>query len=214
MQNRDYKIFAQDEYYHIYNRGTGKMDLFKDEEDYTFFLSRLREYIFPEERRRAPSARSLRYVRKEFSPGAFTLVCYCLMPNHYHFVLRQNGEESISTLMLNFGSGYSKYFNRKYDRVGSVFQDQFKAVRIDSNEYLLWLSAYVHQNPTVGKLVKSPEQYRFSSYIDYIGKRGGTLCDKQVILDQFKDPHKYVSFVADSLEAIKARKDLESLLID
>lgn len=192
------------------------MDIFKDEEDYLFFLSRMKEYLLPELSRRAPSAGagSARYVRKSLPEGAFTLVAYCLMPNHFHFLIRQNTELSISTLMLGLCGGYSKYFNKKYKRVGSLFQDQFKAVHVDSNEYLLWLSAYIHQNPTIARLVAKLSKYKFSSYPDYCWDRGGVLCDKSLILEQFSNADAYAKFVADSYETIKNRKDLERLLID
>jgi len=215
VKNRDYKAFAPGEYYHLFNRGNGKMDIFRDQNDYLFFLSRIREYLFPEECRRCPSAeKSGRYIRKSFPLGAFTLVSYCLMPNHFHLVLRQNTEVPINALMLNLMSGYSRYFNKKYNRVGSLFQDQFKSVHVDSNEYLLWLSAYIHQNPKVAGLVDQLSMYQYSSYPDYINLRAGTLCDKSIILEQFFHAGMYEQFVSDSFEAIRQRKDLKDLLLD
>jgi putative transposase len=195
------------------------MDIFRDQADYLFFLSRLKEYLYPDDHTRAPytgapSAGKARYVRKAFPSGSFTLVCYCLMPNHFHFVLRQNTEVPLSDLMLSLISGYSKYFNKKYGRVGSLFKDQFKSTRVDSNEYLLWLSAYVHQNPKVAGLVKNLSSYVYSSYPDYVGLRNGSLCVKDIVLEQFSSTEAYDVFVADSFDTIKGRKDLEYLLLD
>ena len=218
VKNRDYKTFAPGEYYHIYNRGNGKMDIFRDQSDYQFFLSRLKEYLFPEEQR-APSPgaplfhKNLR-LRKSFPTGSFTLISYCLMPNHFHFLIRQNGEIKISELMLSLIGGYSKYFNKKYKRVGSVFQDQFKSVHIDSNEYLLWLSAYIHQNPKVAAMVQNLSKYSYSNYSDCIGLRNEALCDPSVILEQYGDRGAYQNFVESSFGVIKNRKDLEHLLLD
>ena len=180
------------------------MDVFADSRDYSFFLSRLEEYLFPENRR-APSAE--RYERKSFPEGSFTLVGYCLMPNHYHFLIRQNKETSITALMLGLTTGYSKYFNKKYNRVGSLFQDQFKAVHVSSNEQLLWVSAYIHQNPQTGGIVKSLDDYLYSSYSEYSGSTNKKLCDTSLVLSQFKEGKSYRQFVADSLESIKHRKD-------
>jgi putative transposase len=214
VKNRDYKSFAEGEYYHLFNRGNAKMDIFRDESDFTFFLTRLTEYLYPDERRRAPSAAKERYVRKSFPANSFSLACYCLMPNHFHLALRQNGTVPISSLMLNLMSGYSRYFNKKYERVGSLFQDQFKAVHIDSNEYLLWLSAYIHQNPKVAGLVEQLEEYQFSSYPEYIGQSAEYICSKEIISGQFSGPDDYEKFVADSFESIKGRKDVKNLLTD
>ena len=199
------------EYYHVFNRGTGQMDIFKDSADYGFFLRRLKENLFPDTW--VPSAGE-RYERKLLPAGAFTLVCYCLMPNHFHFLLRQNTELPISALMVKVCGGYSKYFNKKYARVGSLFQDQFKVAHVDDNSYLLWVSAYIHQNPKVAGLVADLTSYKFSSYLDYVGERNGTLCEKSIILEQFVDEKEYCTFVDSAYESIRSRKDLDKLLID
>lgn len=223
MKNRDYKQFAPDNYFHVYNRGNGKMVIFRDEEDYKFFLSRLKENLFPEEERvplsprGAPSLVGKIYVRKSLPPNAFSLTCDCLIPNHFHLLIKQNSELPIGKLILKVCTGYSMYFNKKYDRVGSLFQDQFKAALVDDNSYLVWLSAYIHQNPKVAGLVDKPEDYKWSSYREFIkGERG--ICDKEIILSQFKSIDDYKKFVDSSFEIIKSRKDLEkdleSLLLD
>lgn len=187
------------------------MNIFKDADDFTFFLKRLRENLFPNTW--APSAGE-RYERKRLPAGAFTLLSYCLMPNHFHLVLQQNTELPLSALMVKLCGGYSKYFNKKYNRVGSVFQDQFKSAWVDTNEYLRWLSAYVHQNPKVAGLVERLDEYHWSSYPDYVGKRGGTLCDPRLVLEQFKDKDTYRIFVDDSYDTIKQKKELKNLLMD
>ncbi|MSR70879.1 hypothetical protein EXS62_02460 [Candidatus Kaiserbacteria bacterium] len=206
MKTRDYKTFAPGEYYHLFNRGNGKMDVFADAADYSFFLSRLEEYLFPERRRAPPASR---YERKSFPIGSFTLLSYCLMPNHYHLLLRQNSSLSLSSLMLGLTTGYSKYFNKKYARVGSLFQDQFKAVGVSSNEQLLWLSAYIHQNPKISGLVEHSEEYPYSSYRTYLTPGGVQLCDTKIVLEQFLKRENYQEYVESSLDAIKSRKAKE-----
>lgn len=213
MNNRDYKQFAAGEHYHLYNRGNGKMDIFRDADDYRFLLSRLEEYLLPPDRPMVPIGRVRDQRRKSFPPGSFTLVAYCLMPNHFHFLIRQNSEASLGTLMLNLWSGYSKYFNKRYSRVGSLFQDQFKAIHVHEDTYLKWLSAYIHQNPTVARLVQRPEDYPFSSYRKYLGD-SDALCDADIVLSQFRDAGDYRSFVSESRQAIQERKDVQRLLID
>ncbi len=82
-------------------------------------------------------------------------------------------------------TSYSMYFNKKYERVGHVFQDQFKQVSIDTNRYFLWLASYIHQNPVKAGIAKLPEQYAWSSIAEYVGE--ADLCDTKCILEQFND---------------------------
>lgn len=181
MNNRDYKQFAPGEYYHVYNRGNAKMDIFCDGEDYDVFLRRLLEAVYPE-RPSVNGAHSQRNQRKPLPAGAFSLVAYCLMPNHFHLLVGQHTELPVSALMLKVATSYSKLFNKKYSRVGSIFQDQFKAVRVESNEQLLYLSAYIHLNPKktgIGVI----STYPYSSYQEYLSGEGNT-CSKDLLLEQ------------------------------
>jgi len=187
MNNRDYKQFAPDAVYHLYNRGVGKMKIFLDEEDYFFFLRRLKETLYPSQIISA----GRRYIPTKLPEGAFDLFAYNLMPTHIHLGTVQNTDLPLSALMSKVSTSYSKYFNKKYNRVGSVFQDQFKAVIVKSNEQLLWLTAYIHNNPLKAGLVKDLKDYPYSSHLDYIGARNGTLCKKDLILGQFRSAGEY-----------------------
>ena len=227
MNNRDYKIFAPNNYYHVFNRGNAKQDIFLDDEDRKFFLLRLQEYLFPSmalleganEGRLSGGAglvaeRHTPYLRKALPPEAFCLLCYCLMPNHFHFLIKQNGNLPIGKLVSKVCTSYSKYFNKKYQRVGSVFQSPFRSVLVETDPQLLWLSAYIHNNPKTAGLVADLKDYKWSSYPDYIGFRQGNLCDKNFILKQFAGVNEYKKFVDDAFEKIKQRKDLENILLD
>jgi putative transposase len=214
MNNRDYKQFGQNGYYHIYNRGNGKQDIFLGEKDYKVFIFRLRENLFPELIRQYNQSKPARYRRQALPDGAFSLVTYCLMPNHFHLLVRQNSQLPVTELLKKVCVGYSKYFNKSHGRVGALFEHKFRAVKVDSDSYLLWLSAYIHQNPKVAGLVKDLKDWSYSSYLDFIGKRTGTLCVKESILGQFKNVQDYERFVEDSYIKIREKKDLESLLID
>lgn len=152
--------------------------------------------------------------RKPLPHGAFTLFAYCLMPNHFHFLIRQNLQNSVSEFIKKICTGYSKYFNKKYKRVGHVFQDQYKAVLVEHDNYLTWVSAYIHQNPKIAGMVVSLDEYSWSSYKDYLGLRQGKLCSKDLILGMFKNVEQYKKFVEDSFEQIKIRKDIQKLLLE
>ena len=219
MNNRDYKKFAPDCYYHIVNRGNGKQDIFLDDEDSKFFIFRLRENLFPTDFRKSHPIHSRlngrwQYIRKALPDGAFTLLCYCLMPNHFHLLIRQNALVNINKLISKVCTSYSKYFNKKYERVGHVLQDKFKAVLVASDAQLLWVSAYIHQNPQVAGLVSKLNDYAWSSYPDYAGLRSGSLCEKSILISMAGGAVQYKKFVDESYEKIKERKDIEHLLLD
>ncbi len=187
MNNRDYKQFAPGSTYHLYNRGVGKMNIFPAEEDFFFFLRRLKEILFPS----LIIEKGRRYIPTKLPEGAFDLLTYCLMPNHFHLCILQNTGLPISALMEKLCTSYSKYYNKKYKRIGSLFQDQFKAVLVESDEQLMWLTYYIHGNPLKAKLVSDLRNYPYSSYLDYLGLRKGTLCSKDLVLEHFESIENY-----------------------
>lgn len=193
VNNRDYKSFAEKEIYHVYNRGVGKMDIFIDTQDYQIFLNRLQENLYPECLNYFEMPRYL-IRRKVLPPNSFDLLSFCLMPNHFHILIKQNSALPITQLILKICTGYSKYFNKKYGRVGSVFQDRFKSVRINGNEQLLWTSYYIHKNPIEASLVNNLNDYRWSSFRDYIGLDKLSICKKELILEQFQKPTSYLKY--------------------
>ncbi len=161
------RYFFPGSYYHVYNRGTRKEPIFLHPRDYIRFLKRVREY------------------KEKFS---ITILAYCLMPNHYHFLLRQDSDISLTTFMLRLGTSYAKYFNIKYDQVGSLFQDRFKAKLVAVEEYLLHLSRYIHRNP-LDILLATPgvelAEYRWSSYPIYLNNWKDDIVDSSNILSYF-----------------------------
>ncbi len=206
MNNRDYKDSAPGTCFHIYNRGNKKDNIFLDESDFRFFLRRLKQHLFPEEKNES----RLVLMPKD----SFSLISYCLMPNHFHLLLRQNLDTPTSKLLLRVCTSYSKYFNKKYDKVGHIFQDQFKQVTIGDNDYLKWLSCYIHQNPKVAGIVKKPEHYKWSSYLDFIGKESNSMCDKEIVLSQFKNNKDFENFTKSSYDIIKNKVELTDLFFD
>ena len=152
--------FVEGEYYHIYNRGINRQKIFFQAENYRFFLRRLREHLLPDHA---------------------AIIAYCLMPNHYHLLVRPKSVR-FSECMQSFGTSYSKAINKRFDRVGPLFQARFQALHVDQESYLLHLSRYIHRNPLEADLVKRLEEWEFSSYLEYSGKRQGTLPEPGVIL--------------------------------
>lgn len=198
MFTRDYKIFAPGEFFHIYNRGNNKQDIFIDDSDYKFFILRLKQNLYPD--------RFDELKIQSLPLGSFSLISYCLMPNHFHLLIRQNSEIPTSKLMLKICSSYSKVFNKKYERVGHLFQDQFKQVLIGRNEYLKWVIAYICQNPKTAGLIKHPADYKWSSYLEHIGglvNRG--VCENDILKELFKGQN-IADFIENSYNIIKNNK--------
>jgi REP element-mobilizing transposase RayT len=218
--------FQNEHYYHLFNRGVDKRDIFMDDGDYLRFLLNMRELnneSTKDQRRndkeRASNSKLSLGVPKlslEFleMPNLASFIAYCLSPNHYHFLLKQNQENGISNFMHKFSTGYTKYFNEKHNRSGSLFQGPFKAVEIKTDSQLHYVSAYINGNSEIHKIAKA-ESYKYSSYLDYLNKRQGMLCNKSIILDDFesvRDYKKYVEWVIKNSSEIK--KEIKECLIE
>lgn len=189
------RYFQKGSHYHIYNRGNRKENIFLQHRDYERFLTRTREY------------------KNKFG---ITILSYCLMPNHFHFLLKQDTEISITAFMLRLCTSYAKYFNIKYEQVGSIFQDRFKAKIIEFDEYLLALSRYIHKNPLeIQPLTHGVElqDYFWSSYSVYLSGIKNDIVNPAFILDYFSKNNPssdYKDFVEDDFikENIFSIKDL------
>src|SRR5262249_40549958 len=122
------------------------------------------------------------------------------MPNHYHLLLRLR-RDGFSQAMRSFGQSYTNAINKRNQRVGSVFQGRFQAIRVDEDTYLVHLSRYVHLNPVVAQLVDGPEAWEFSSYCEYAGIRSGSLPQPDFVIAQFSSREAYVEFVRAKMAA-------------
>ncbi len=126
MAKRDYKITGEDGYFHAFNRGNNLQNIFLDDEDYKFFIFKLKQNIFPDE--------GLKRMRP-LPLGSYSILSYCLMPNHFHLLLRQNAKYPIQQLLLRVCTSYSMYFNNKHKRKGHIFQDRFKQAEVEDDKY-------------------------------------------------------------------------------
>ena len=142
------------------------------------------------------------------------IVCYCLMPNHFHFLLQQKRATGITEFVSKLTNSYTKYFNIKNGRVGPLFQGEFKSVHIETNEQLLHLSRYIHLNPLVGYVTKYLESYKWSSYVEYTNPSISEICRKDIILSQFKSLNDYRQFVLDWEDYGKKIETIKHQLLD
>lgn len=206
--------FTNGEYYHIFNRGVEKRDIFSNRSDLDRFFQSMVEFntFYP-----IGSIYEASFRKNDQTSNLVTrtgrlvsFICYCLNPNHYHFILQQLAERGIEKLMHRLGLGYTNYFNKKYQRSGSLFQGTFKANHIDSNDYLLYLSAYVNLNNKVHQVGNKPFESSWEEYVK--GNEQGIFCDKKIILNQFASPEDYKAFAEGALVVAQERKELEKIL--
>jgi len=189
--------------YHIYNRGTNKQDIFLDKKDYTRFLFYLKLYLEEPESIQDIDIQKRNYLERRNFHENINLLLYCLMPNHFHVVLKQKGEKDITDFIRCVALNYSMYFNKRHSRVGPLFQGKYKAVLVKNDEYLLHLSRYIHRNPSAK--VRNLGEYDWSSYSAYLGKQDIKWLKKDIILEYFANHHNdpliqapsYKSFVED-----------------
>lgn len=210
--------FVNQSFYHIYNRGVEKRQIFSNEGDYQRFLQTLYYYQFTETDFKPPFSKKnhLKYSNLDFSnnPKSIEIICYCLMPNHFHLLIRQVQDKGIQKFMQKTLNSYTKYFNTKHERVGSLLQGAFKAVPVETDEQLLHVSRYIHLNPYVSDLTKDLRSYPYSSYPDYIGVVNQKICTKEPVLDFFKSPADYQGFVVNHGDYAKELELIKHLLLE
>lgn len=182
--------FVRGSYYHIYNRGNNFQKIFFERESYVHFLRLVNQYVIAEN----------------------TLVlAYCLMPNHYHLLVQCDGGD-LSRAMQLVSLAYTKGINKRFGRVGSLFQGRFKAIWVDSEEYLVHLVRYIHLNPVKAGLVDSALEWEFSSFQEYAGTRNGSLPKVDLIRDRISSDLEYESFLMD--HSLPTSPRLRTLMFD
>lgn len=168
--------FAPGEYYHIYNRGTDKRKIFMNKRDYEHFIFLM--YICNSEK-----SIELRNINKKFDRGETItdIGAYCLMPNHFHILVREKIEGGISKYMRKLMTAYTMYFNKRYERTGKLYEGVFKSVHVNSDRYLKYMYSYTHLNPCklldkgwrenknrdTEKLLNYAFEYQYSSLKEY-----------------------------------------------
>jgi len=214
--------FCKGNFYHIYNRGVEKRSIFKNDNDKWRFLQGL--FLFNDEKAITNLLWQLEKTRGEVTFGVLRdflktkgekrdplvrILADCLMPNHYHLLIEEIKENGISRFMHKLGTGYTKYFNNKYARVGSLFQGTFKATFVDNETYLQYLLVYINVvNPgeliepnleekgvkNVKKVMRFTEEYQWSTNPEYLNKRKSIIIEKGLLGKLFADPNEYREF--------------------
>lgn len=184
------------------------MNIFLDDQDFRVFLSRLKENLFPNNKANAQKLGKITPRRMLLPQNSYDLICYCLMPNHFHLLIQQKTELHISKLISKVCTSYSMYFNKKYNRIGSLFQDVFKAVAIENNKQLLWTSLYIHENPITAKLTNNLTGYRWNSLMEYLDSINYPLCNKDILLGQINSLETYLRYFKNPSEHKKTQTQM------
>ena len=218
--------FAPGEYYHLYNRGTEKRNIFTSKADRNRFLALLffaNQHAPIDSTQRGSTSLSIESGRD--SEPLVELVCYCLMPNHFHLLVREIGNDGISKFMQKLATGYTMYFNKRNERTGALFQGRFKATHVANDRYMRYLISYIHLNPV--KLIepkwketgitdrvraeKYLEKYTHSSYLDYLGlsRPEGVILSREALPEYFSSSDCFKQFVTEWLTYNSEQSEVE-----
>lgn len=205
------KQYSENGYYHIYNRGVEKRKIFLDQQDYSVFLSYLKEYLLPKDEKElhnkladpnlSPKERDkiIKTLRLNNFSGEITLLAYCLMPNHFHFFIKQKNSGSIDKFINSLGTRYTMYFNKKYKRVGSLYQGVYKAVQITNEPQFIYLSRYIHKQ-ALSKLQGEALEAQPCSFAEYLGQRNTEWVNPEEVLAHFSKSNPTLSYQSFVLE--------------
>jgi len=166
--------FEPGRFYHIYNRGAHRVSIFREHSNYLFVLSKMKRYL---------------------AQLHLTVIVYCLMPNHYHYLLRQDGKQRAGLLPQRVFNSYSKAYNKRYGHSGTLFEDNYRIIPVEEEAYLLHLCRYIHANPVKDGLVDHLEDWAYSNYHEWVGLRNGTMVDRDFIKSYFPSADAYIEFV-------------------
>ena len=208
-------ILATGEIYHIFNRSVQGIPIFRGQREYNLFLEATKYYLQPN----PPTRFSIYRTSKDkftinLGQKLVTIINFCLMPNHFHFTLRQEKENGIRRFIQKISNSFAHYFSLKYQNRGHVFEGKFKAVMIENDNQLLHLSRYIHLNPVTAFLTENPKDYPYSSYLTYLGKEKLEIIDPSLVLDQFSSPNKYEKFVLDQKDYQRTIEKIKHLILE
>ena len=193
------KIDIPNSYYHIYARGASRQKIFLEPADFYVFLDLFRRYLSAEEIRDSAGKKYTKLY------DDISLHCYCLMDNHFHLLVYQTNQHAMQRLMRGVMTAYSRYFNKKYDRSGGLFESRYKASRISSDEYLMHITRYIHLNP------KDWLAYPYSSIHSYFYGPPDWL-KPEPIVELFGSLPKYADFLNDYVDYKESLERIEDEL--
>jgi len=216
--------FVTDQIYHVFNRGIDRRPTFTDKYELRRALSVIDYYRFC-----GPKLAFSKFIKlsnedrnedlldkRNNSIKHVEILAFCLMPNHFHFLLRQTEEKGISKFLSDFQNSYTRYFNTKNERDGALFLDQFRAVLIESDEQLIHVSRYIHLNPTTSYFVKDFDsllEYPWSSLSEYLNMKS-VICEIDTIAGFFEQSGSHRNFLEDQVEYQRELYKIKHLMLE
>ena len=168
-------------YYHIYNRGAHRRSIFHNDQDFLYVQDRLKTYAGKQQ---------------------IAVIAYCHMPNHYHWLVRQDGEIEARWLPQRVFNCYGKYYHFRHKHSGVIFEGPFEAKMVDTDRYLRHLCRYIHLNPVMDGFAQAPELWAYSNFAEWLGTRTGTMVDHALIQAHFQNGDLYRQYVMDYLTGL------------
>ena len=172
-------------FYHVYNRGCNREIVFANDDNYRYLL---------------------RQAKRLLPASMIGVIAYCLMPNHYHFLLRSDSNSAVGGFIQRLFSGYTQAINRQHGRKGTLFEGRAKSIEVDDERYAVHLCRYIHLNPVAAGLAARPDDWPWSNYLEWVGKRAGTLIDRDLVKLYYPRASEYESFICSSLDQAVAEK--------
>lgn len=166
--------FVQGNYYHIYNRGADRRSIFLNAENFRYCLALINKYL---------------------EPLQITMIAYCLLPNHYHWLVRQDGAAKAGLLPQRVFNAYATAFNNRNQRSGTLFADRFQAILVSTDEYLRHLCRYIHANPVRHGIADAIDLWPYSNYLGWIEQRPEQVVDRDFVKAHFPTPDQYQAYV-------------------
>lgn len=216
---------VSEEIYHVYGRSVAQHPIFRNKRARNIFTNLLEYYRFSKlpiryshytrlNRIEKIKVSSRLYKRKKFLVDIYA---FCLMPNHYHLLLKQTYDNGIMNFIRLIQNSYARYLNVKTNRFGSLFQSPFKAVRIETDEQLIHVARYIHLNPLTNYLLKDINElklYEWNSYIDYVVKTPRKFIDTTFIMKFFENKERFKKFTQDNLDYQRRLERIKHLTLD
>lgn len=216
-------ILADDQVYHVYNRGIEKRSIFTTKWEFQRALDVFKFYRFSDLPFRFSQLLKLPKDDREKilseinnNDKLVEIIAFCLMPNHFHFILKQLQPDGIRKFISNFANSYTKYFNTKHERIGPLFEGIFKTVLVENDEQLVHLSRYIHLNPVSSFIIKSGdlESYIWSSLCEYLNENDNNFCAKNSVLSLFPSVEGYHKFILDQISYAQELDKIKHLVME
>lgn len=210
--------------YHVFNRSIGRQPIFLNNSSFQRAIETISYYQYLETPLRFSHFNRLPSKLKNKtldtllqSRKRVKILAFCLMPNHFHFLIQEISDRGTSSFMSNLQNSYAKYFNTKNERNGALFQQMFKAVLIETDKQLIHVTRYIHLNPLTSFILKDIEElsdYPWSSFPEYLGMSNWSIVDKEFILDFFPSIQSFIDFTRDQIDYQRQLDKLKHLLLE